>query len=309
MIELELTESVEVSHTSVIRASLRAHAASTGLAELPVELVRFHVLILCTAGRGQHMVDFVAHEVSAGTAIWVRPGQVQQWDEVHSGFEADVVVFASASVPELPLFEWFLGATPVTRLGPDAARAHQLMAWMVEDLSATGDQLIAASVVRVLLRLFARRAEVGFAGAERGGRGANASGEWAPTPARRLVTAFMESVERNIDRRSVAWHANQIGASTRTVARATAEVLDRTPKHVIDARVVLEAQRRLAWSDHSVDVIARALGFSEASNFTKFFRARTGQPPSAFRARRPAGRPARPPSAAAARATSRRAPR
>ena len=64
--------------------------------------------------------------------------------------------------------------------------------------------------------------------------------------------------------------------------------------------MILEAQRRLVWSDDSVEAISigrtpkessddsveaisRALGFSEASNFTKYFRARTGESPTAFR--------------------------
>ena len=267
-IELDLDEAVDVSHTSVIRPALRAHAERTGLSRLPVELVSFHVLIHCTSGTGSHMVDFVDHELGPGAAIWVRPGQIQRWNDRRGGFDADVVVFSSSSVPDLPMFDRFLGATAIADLGPDAALMRQQMAWMASDLRSTGDHSLAASVVRVLLQLFARRAAV--AGFEH-------------TPARRLATAFVGSIEQNVDQRAVAWHANRIGASVRTVARSTAQAIGRTPKEIIDERVILEAQRRLVWSDDSVEAISRALGFSEASNFTKYFRARTGESPTAFR--------------------------
>ncbi len=271
MLELELTEAVEVSHTSVIRSALRAHATRTSQPTPPVELVSFHVLIHCTSGTGRHMVDFVDHELARGTAIWVRPGQVQRWSHVHDGFDADVVVFASSSIPDLPMFDRFLGTTATTQLGPDSTLMQQQIAWMADALQLTGDHSLAASAVSVLMRLFTRRAM--------------AAGSPDLTSAWRLVTAFVESIERNIDQRAVVWHANRIGASARTVARSTAQANRRTPKELLDERVVLEAQRRLAWSDETVETIGRALGFSEASNFARYFRAHTGETPTSFRRR------------------------
>lgn len=215
------------------------------------------------------MVDFVDHEMTPGTAIWIRPGQVQRWSNVDDGFDAEVAVFESSSVPDLPIFDHLLGATGVTHLGDDADRLHRLMEWMGDDLEVNQDEAIAAAVVSVLLRLFARHAED--------------NGEIWQTPRRRLASAFVTSVDNNIGERSVAWHAQQIGASTRSVARATTETLRLRPKELIDTRVILAARRRLAWSTDDIGTIARALRFSEASNFTKFFRTRTGTPPSAFR--------------------------
>jgi AraC-like DNA-binding protein len=214
------------------------------------------------------MVDFDDHEMRPGTAIWIRPGQVQRWD-LHDDFHADVAVFRSSSIPDLPLFDRFLGSTVTAHMGDDMDRLHQQMEWMANDLASNADKEIAAAVVAVILRLFARHAWGNQAGHE--------------TPGQQLGAAFVESIEANISERSVSWHAQQIGASTRSVARATAETFGQRPKDVIDARVILEAQRRLAWSEEDIATIARELRFSEASNFTKFFRTRTGVSPSTFR--------------------------
>ncbi len=269
VVELNLSKAVNVTNTSFIRASLQGRIRDEGLSGPPVELVRFHVFIHCTRGSGTHMVDFEDHDVEPGTAVWIRPGQVQRWSNTDDGFDADVVVFESTSIPDLPLFNHLVSATGVAKLGDDAQRLQQQMDWMATELEANQDQSIAAAVVGVILRLFARHSQPDD--------GSN------DTAAGRLFTAFMESVDHNVEQRSVAWHAKNIGASTRSVARATAHNHGRRPKDVIDARVILEAQRRLAWSTDDITTIARALRFSEASNFTKFFRTRTGISPSAFR--------------------------
>ncbi len=269
IVELNLSRAVNVTNTSFIRAAVGQRIKDEGLEGPPIELVRFHVFIHCTGGRGRHMVDFENYEMTPGTAIWIRPGQVQRWSDVHDGFDADVAVFISSSIPDLPLFDRFLGATTVAQLGADTDRLRQQMEWIAADLESNQDLAIAAAVVGVILRLFARHADTDDEGDD--------------TPGRRLTKVFVESVDQNIEQRSVAWHARQIGASTRSVARATGETLGQRPKHVIDARVILEAQRRLAWSSEDVATIARELQFSEASNFTKFFRSRAGMSPSSFR--------------------------
>ncbi|MGH1493793.1 MAG: helix-turn-helix domain-containing protein [Acidimicrobiales bacterium] len=269
VVEMNLSKAVNVTTTTFIRTAIQELIDADGLDGPPVELVRFHVFIHCTEGNGRHMVDFHDYEISPGTAIWIRPGQVQRWSDSHGDFDADVVVFESSTITDLPLFDQFIGTTSVANLNADSDPVRQQTEWMAADLEKSQDHATAAAVVGVILRLFARQAQGGS--------------DLRDTPARRLATAFVDSVDLNIGERSVAWHAKEVGASTRSVARATAETLSQRPKEVIDARVILEARRRLAWSSDDIATIARDLRFSEASNFTKFFRTRTGASPSAFR--------------------------
>lgn len=269
IVELSLSQAVNVTNTSYIRASVRERVEAEGLSGPPVELVQFHVIVHCVRGSGQHMVDFEDHELSPGTVIWIRPGQVQRWSDTRDDFDAEVAVFASSSVPDLPLFDRFAGSATVAQLGADADRLHEQMSWMAADLETNDDHAMAAAVVGVILRVIARQADT--------------SDKLEDTSARHLTAAFVESVDGNIAERSVSWHARQIGASTRSVARSTSVTLGQRPKEVLDARVILEARRLLAWSDDDIGVVARKLRFSEASNFTKYFRTRTGASPSAFR--------------------------
>ncbi|GAA3572971.1 hypothetical protein GCM10022222_66530 [Amycolatopsis ultiminotia] len=54
-------------------------------------------------------------------------------------------------------------------------------------------------------------------------------------------------------------------------------------KRFLDERIALEARRRLVTTDSSVATIARELGFTEATNFVKFYRRLTGTTPTATR--------------------------
>lgn len=47
--------------------------------------------------------------------------------------------------------------------------------------------------------------------------------------------------------------------------------------------MILEAKRRLISGGAPIEALAEALGFSEATNFVKFFRRHTGETPAAFR--------------------------
>jgi AraC-like DNA-binding protein len=57
----------------------------------------------------------------------------------------------------------------------------------------------------------------------------------------------------------------------------------RSAKQVVDLRVALEARRILVHSTASASAIGEQLGFSEPTNFQKFFKRQVGLTPEAFR--------------------------
>ncbi len=257
---------VGVTDAGAIRSVLRERIAADGLELPPVELLHYHVFIHCVGGRGRHMVDFQDYDMTPGTAIWIRPGQVQRWDDENDGFDANVMAFDSSAIRDLPFSDRFIGTTGVTDVGDDSDTVRQLMESLRTDLDAHHDSRTAGPWVSVILHIFARTFD-----------------HSSITREEKLTKEFVSSIESNLGQRFVAWHASNIGASTRSVARATRESLGQRPKEVIDARVVLEARRRLAGSDDNVTTIAHSLGFSDASNFSKYFHAHTGVSPSEFR--------------------------
>ncbi|MEM9203820.1 MAG: helix-turn-helix domain-containing protein, partial [Actinomycetota bacterium] len=57
-----------------------------------------------------------------------------------------------------------------------------------------------------------------------------------------------------------------------------------TAKELVDQRVALEARRRLTDDGVTAAAVAHELGFSEATNFVKFFRRLVGLSPTEWQA-------------------------
>lgn len=57
----------------------------------------------------------------------------------------------------------------------------------------------------------------------------------------------------------------------------------RTPQELISLRLIAEAKRRLAVTDHDISVIAYDLGFQYPQHFTRLFKRVTGKSPTLFR--------------------------
>jgi len=65
--------------------------------------------------------------------------------------------------------------------------------------------------------------------------------------------------------------------------QATSKVLDKSPKELIDDRILLEAKRLLVYGNKSIKEIAFQLGFEEPTNFIKYFRKHIDKTPMEFR--------------------------
>lgn len=78
-------------------------------------------------------------------------------------------------------------------------------------------------------------------------------------------------------------YARQLGLTAGHLGRLCREALGRSPLDVINARVVHEAQRELAYSTLSVKQVAAELGYDDEAYFGRFFKKHTGQRPTEFR--------------------------
>jgi AraC-like DNA-binding protein len=110
-----------------------------------------------------------------------------------------------------------------------------------------------------------------------------------------VLLRFRAEIDRRFaSTRQVDDYATALGCSVRTLTRASLAVTGRTAKQLVDERVALEAKRLLAQSDFTVAEIGARLGFSEATNFGRFFGRTVGTSPGQFRAdsRRAAAEPA-----------------
>lgn len=83
--------------------------------------------------------------------------------------------------------------------------------------------------------------------------------------------------------KSVSAYASQMNVSEKRLYQATTTTMGKTPKVIIDEKVMLEAKRLLVHTNLSIKEIGYELGFEEPTNFNKYFRKHIAKTPIEFR--------------------------
>ena len=96
---------------------------------------------------------------------------------------------------------------------------------------------------------------------------------------------------------SLAALARQIGITPTQLNRVCRQLTGRSALALLHARVLLEAQRDLAYTHMSIKQVALGLGFGDAGYFTRFFRRLSGRTPTQWRGDAHAAERRRPPAA------------
>jgi len=256
-------------------------SASSTLLSAP-QRVDFYHLLFVQAGRAEHMVDFETHALMPGCVLLVRPGQVQQWRMTDRLNGQLLLISAEALSPSvsrkatdvelLTLSEWPTLTTPSKVLFTEALSGCDKLA---NDIGRFADTALDTAIIRhQLITLLLRLARE-----LRGKRAQHRTREME------IYALFSKELEGMFTKRtSVLDYARRIGFSESTLSRACVATVGRTAKQEIDRRVALEAKRLLVHSTVTAVEIGYQLGFTEPSNFVKFFRRNAGTTPSEFRA-------------------------
>ncbi|HWH25356.1 MAG TPA: helix-turn-helix transcriptional regulator [Pseudolysinimonas sp.] len=243
---------------------------------LTPQRLAFDMLYRLDAGETIHQVDFTPHHLGPGDMLWLRAGQVHRWGEI-GDLEGSVVMFPSHLTD------------PHAREMSIRPDAHRKSSW-------SSVELVRSGVAAAWEALFAPESEA-MGAALRGHlrhaglsavllRLGSASDDEPTNPADahdEIFGWFLAEVEARFrTTHRVSEYARRLGYSPKTLTRA-ASIRGTTPKRVIDDRIILEAQRLLVFTARSVADLGAEMGFEDASNFSSFFRQRTGMTPKHFR--------------------------
>lgn len=83
--------------------------------------------------------------------------------------------------------------------------------------------------------------------------------------------------------KQVNFYAKEMIISEKRLNQATSKLFGKTPKEIIDDKILLEAKRILAHTSESVKEICYYLGFEEPTNFIKYFKKHSNLTPTEFR--------------------------
>lgn len=98
-----------------------------------------------------------------------------------------------------------------------------------------------------------------------------------------LYNQFLASVDRYYTRYAdVAFYAEQLGVSARYLGQVTRSVSGRSPKAMIEERIVNEIVTLLSSTSRPLKEIALRLGFSSQAHLSRFFKKHKGCSPSIY---------------------------
>jgi AraC-like DNA-binding protein len=249
------------------------------------ERSEFYMLLLVTEGYLRHNVDFVDMRLGAGSLVFVRPSQVQHW-RLQLPVQGCMVMVDPPALPPLTdvrsgannllseMEDWPVGV----RLDDEfAAELQTELRRLAKDLEAYDGSLQDTALIRhVLLTIMLRVA--------RWHRARSQTASFPENGPHAVFKLFRRELEhRFVERRSVAEFAQRLGYSESTLNRACLAATGKTAKVLVDRRVALEGARLLAHAKISVNEISHRLGFTEPTNFVRFFVRMVGSTPTEFR--------------------------
>jgi AraC-like DNA-binding protein len=246
----------------------------------PRQRVPAHMLALVTAGRASFTVDFAAYVCRPGGLLWVRPGQYVGFPP--PGVDATLVLFD----PEFPHpgdgavsagpARWPTAGTYWQPVGEDEEAIVDGISQLEIDYAriVAGERIPHGVLRHHLAALLLRVSQLDPEG-ETTESGLDSE----------ILARYREEIEaRFAHSRQVEAYAATLGCSVRTLTRASLAATGRSAKQLVDDRVALEAKRLLAESDLPVADIGARLGFTEPTNFGRFFGRTVGTSPGQFRA-------------------------
>ncbi|MEB3344485.1 helix-turn-helix transcriptional regulator [Aquimarina gracilis] len=242
----------------------------------------FTVLFIKTAN-GKHMIDFNEYELEENQVFFVSPGQVHQLNE-HQKSYGWAIIFSRQFLEENNIDYCFIedinlftayGETPPLYLNSKQQKQLDHYCRQLFEIQQSNVKF-KSQAQGALLKLFLIACNNICTLDERNTQQLQAGAT--------ILKDFKNLVERHFSE----WHLVQQYAEALHVTpdhlnRTIKSLIGKTAKEYLQSRIIIAAKRMLFFSDQTTKEIAYALGFSEPSNFSNFFKKSTGTSPSAFK--------------------------
>lgn len=238
----------------------------------------------------QHFVDFEVHEVPAQSLMFLDKNQVHYFcpQATNQGvlihFNDYFLVQEQEAVHKSLRYLLFNGLSKpysqIAEQGPHFAKAQQLLNLMQDELKQVGlhqkDMLYHLFNGFLVLLERVRQQHVILSEYQ------HMSHDYAQ------LFAFRKTIEQNLaNPLTVQAVADELQVHNKKLSALTQTYLHQTPAQFIAERKTLEAKRLLSNTSLSIKEVAYALGFDQATYFTKFFKKQTTLTPKGFRASLP----------------------
>lgn len=257
--------------------------SSKGLMTVP-HRAQFYHIIWIEQGEGTHFVDFEPIEVTDNSIILIPHNSVNLFDK-NGRYHGKAILFTNSFFCKNDQDSQFLHAsmlfsdlykTATINIDPQTSDLRIILNAMETEYQRHPDTA-QYHILHNMLHIFLLQAE----------RELRKQGFQELKPSGHLdnLLSFKALLTQNFrTEKSVNKYATDLAISKKQLHKATTTLLGKTPKQIIDERILLEAKRLLVHSHQSIKEIAYELGYEEPTNFIKYFRKHTDTTPAEFRA-------------------------
>ena len=246
--------------------------------------IEFYLILILTKNNCAHFVDFEAHKLEEGGAIFIAENQVHHFTKEIFNTDGIAIIFnnsyfdksdfLSSSYNFYRLFNYHIEKPTIPHKEIDKENIIPIAGRMLEEYtfpnSMTKSEIL-YSLLKVLLLKAERAKEI------KAITGIN--NKWLD-----IFTNFKRLVEKEYSQtRSSRDYASKLLISYKLLNEVVKKLTGKTAKVFIDDFVTMEIKRYLTSTPLSIKEISFITGFEEAANLTNFFKKNTNTTPLKFR--------------------------
>lgn len=242
----------------------------------------FYATMLFTNGSGIHDIDFNRYEVKPGSVFVLAPGQTHHW-ELSADVEGIIFLhtqefydmhYLHENIKEYPFFSSLQGTNAIVLPQEKLAQMTFLFEQIISEEQAEyfkKKAFLLAMVSQVYISLSRILIEE------------SVSEHVVPFHYNTQFSKFEALVEKHfLTEKSPEQYAKWMNMTPKNLNRINKMVVNKTTSDIIMERVFLESKRMLVYSHENFNQIAFALGYEDYAYFSKLFKKKIGETPSAF---------------------------
>lgn len=241
----------------------------------------FYQLIWFKSNKGKHFIDFESHNIEEDRIFFVSKNQIHYFEE-RSDYRGHLIHFNESFLlsneTDINFFLTYsiFNNTKKPYFQIPKKLKHQIATYLtqiqdeVPNTDEFGNSIILSNLLKAMLLVI-----------EREMRG-NATQNKVPDNSNYLK--FRDLLENNFQKKwSVSDYANELAISTKTLNYLVKSESGTTVSQTISDRIILEAKRKLTYSNLYINQIAFDLGFNDPYYFIRFFKKKVNCSPAEFR--------------------------
>jgi len=256
--------------------------------EFPFDLQKHHRInhyniLVITTGLGFHYIDFVKHDFTRGSILFVATEQVQAFD-FKPGNDGYLISFTENFLTDTIkrteplsstwLYNYHLQSPKIQVKAVEQDHFFGITEKMYQEYH-TKDAFAKDEIIQSLLNLLLLRSE------------RIKRTEFSDPYKINYSNLFFKyknlCEEKYAETRNVKQYAEELNISYKHLNNICKQCINKTAKQFIDDYIILESKRYLLSTNRHIKEISETTGFDESTNFVKYFKKHTNLSPEKFR--------------------------